>query len=102
VLLRLGAALFPLALASRLRSNLMGWGHSSVSWLSEIAHDQGKVTFFAAISGMIVDLTGAGVAVIIGWRLGTSSRLARRGRKSGCGCINNYSKSERTRRPGGR
>jgi hypothetical protein len=76
VLQRLASARFPLALASRLRSNLMGWGRSSMSWLSEIAHDQGKVTLFAAISGMIVGLTGAGVALIIGWRQGTSSRLA--------------------------
>jgi hypothetical protein len=47
-----------------------------MSWLSEIAHEQGKVTLFAAIVALLVGLTGSAVALIIGWRQGTSSRLA--------------------------
>jgi hypothetical protein len=47
-----------------------------MSWLSEIAHDQGKVTLFAAVIGGLVGFSGSTVALIIGWRQGTSSRLA--------------------------
>src|SRR3984893_13115408 len=46
-----------------------------MSWLSEIAHDQSKVTLFAALVALLVGLTGSAVALIIGWRQGTSSRL---------------------------
>jgi hypothetical protein len=47
-----------------------------MSWLSEVAHDQVKVTLFAAIVALLVGLSGSAVALIIGWRQGTSSRLA--------------------------
>jgi hypothetical protein len=47
-----------------------------MSWLSEVAHNQGKVTFLAAFVALLVGLTGSAVALIIGWRQGTSSRLA--------------------------
>src|SRR5258708_24948077 len=47
-----------------------------MSWLSEIAHEQGKVTLFAAIVAGLVGFSGSLVALIIGWRQGTSSRLA--------------------------
>jgi hypothetical protein len=47
-----------------------------MSWLSEIAHDPGKVTLFAAVIGGLVGFSGSTVALIIGWRQGTSSRLA--------------------------
>jgi hypothetical protein len=47
-----------------------------MSWVSEIAHDQTKVTLFAAIVGGLVGFSGSTVALIIGWRQGTSSRLA--------------------------
>jgi hypothetical protein len=47
-----------------------------MSWLSELAHDQVKVTLFAAVVGGLVGLSGSAVALIIGWRQGTSSRLA--------------------------
>jgi hypothetical protein len=47
-----------------------------MSWFSEVAHDQVKVTLFAAIVALLVGLTGSAVALIIGWRQGTSSRLA--------------------------
>jgi hypothetical protein len=43
-----------------------------MSWLSEIAHEQGKT----AIVALLVGLTGSAVAVIIGRRQETSSRLA--------------------------
>jgi hypothetical protein len=47
-----------------------------MSWLSEIAHDQTKVTLFGVILAFIVGLTTAFVALIIGWRQGTSARLS--------------------------
>jgi hypothetical protein len=47
-----------------------------MSWLSEIAHDQGKVTLFAAVVAFLVGLIGSAVALIIGWRQGTSTRMA--------------------------
>lgn len=47
-----------------------------MSWLSEIAHDQTKVTLFAAIVAGLVGFSASTVALIIGWRQGTSSRLA--------------------------
>ncbi|MET4512580.1 hypothetical protein [Bradyrhizobium sp. I1.7.5] len=73
-----------------------------MSWLSEIAHDQGKVTLFAAISGMIVGLTGASVALIIGWRQGTSSRLAAEAAKASAEASTTTAKaSERTARAAG-
>jgi hypothetical protein len=73
-----------------------------MSWLSEIAHDHGKVTLFAAFSGMIVGLTGAGVALIIGWRQGTSSRLAAEAAKASAEASTMTAKaSERTARAAG-
>jgi hypothetical protein len=47
-----------------------------MSWLSEIAHDQTKVTLLGVILAFIVGLTTAFVALFIGWRQGTSSRLS--------------------------
>ena len=47
-----------------------------MSWLSEIAHDSTKVTLLGAILAFIVGLTTAFVALIIGWRQGTSARLS--------------------------
>ena len=46
-----------------------------MSWLSEIAHDQGKVTLFAAIVAFAVGMTGSIVA------FGDTSRSG--GRSSG-------------------
>ena len=43
-----------------------------MSWLSEIAHDQIKVTLLGVILAFLVGLTTAFVALIIGWRQGTS------------------------------
>jgi hypothetical protein len=59
-----------------------------VSWLSEISHDQGKVTLFAALVALLVGLTGSSVALIIGWRQGTSSRLAAEAAKASAEAAN--------------
>jgi hypothetical protein len=56
-----------------------------MSWLSEIAHDQGKVTLFAAIVAFAVGMTGSIVALIIGWRQGTASRLSAEAAKASAG-----------------
>jgi hypothetical protein len=53
-----------------------------MSWLSEIAHDQTRVTLLAAILAFIVGLTTAFVALIIGWRQGTSARLSAQAAKA--------------------
>lgn len=47
-----------------------------MSWLSEIAHDPLKVSIAAVAVTLIVGLSASTVALIIGWRQGTSSRLA--------------------------
>jgi hypothetical protein len=59
-----------------------------MSWLSEIAHDQSKVTLFAAFVALLVGLTGSAVALIIGWRQGTSSRLAAEAAKASAEAAN--------------
>jgi hypothetical protein len=59
-----------------------------MSWLSEIAHDQGRVTLFAALVALLVGLTGSMVALIIGWRQGTSSRLAAEAAKASAHAAN--------------
>jgi hypothetical protein len=59
-----------------------------MSWLSEIAHDQGKVTLFAALVALLVGLAGSAVALIIGWRQGTSSRLAAEAAKASAEAAN--------------
>ena len=52
------------------------WHIAPMSWLSEVAHDQGKVALLAATLAFIVGLTSSFVALIIGWRQGTSARLS--------------------------
>jgi hypothetical protein len=59
-----------------------------MSWLSEIGHDQGKVTLFAALVALLVGLSGSAVALIIGWRQGTSSRLAAEAAKASAEAAN--------------
>jgi hypothetical protein len=64
------------------------WNGSRMSWLSEIAHDQGKVTLLAALVALLVGLTASAVALIIGWRQGTSSRLAAEAAKASAEAAN--------------
>jgi hypothetical protein len=48
----------------------------AMSWLSEATHDQAKAAVFAATIAFIIGLTSSIVALIIGWRQGTSARLS--------------------------
>lgn len=59
-----------------------------MSWLSEIAHDQNKVALFASMVAGTVGMTGAIVALIIGWRQGTASKLSAQAAKASAEAAN--------------
>ena len=85
---RCGAALLSERRTDRDDRGLQAKASITLSWLSEVAHDQTKATVFAALVALLVGLTSAVVALIIGWRQGTSSRLAAEAAKASADAAN--------------